>query len=91
MGIDEIIEELERTKDYPASEPASDEALDSAITIIRQYRRMRLALVQGDNAMTRVEQIDWLCRLRAYLNDGCIITPWNKQFTEALDGIISNL
>ena len=35
--------------------------------------------------MTREEQIDWLCRLRAYLNNGIIITPWNKEFTEALN------
>lgn len=35
--------------------------------------------------MTREEQIDWLCRLRAYLNNGIIFTPWNKEFTEALN------
>ena len=35
--------------------------------------------------MTREEQIDWLCRLRADLNNGVIFTPWNKEFTEALN------
>lgn len=38
--------------------------------------------------MTREEQIDWLCRLRAGLNNGIIFTPWNKEFTEALTGIL---
>ena len=38
--------------------------------------------------MTREEQTDWLCRLRAYLNNGVIFTPWNKEFTEALTGIL---
>lgn len=38
--------------------------------------------------MTREEQIDWLCRLRADLNNGIIFTPWNKEFTEALTGIL---
>lgn len=38
--------------------------------------------------MTREEQTDWLCRLRAYLNNGVIFTPRNKEFTEALTGIL---
>ena len=38
--------------------------------------------------MTREEQIDWLCRLRADLNNGIIITPWNKEFTEALNNVL---
>lgn len=38
--------------------------------------------------MTREEQVDWLCRLRADLNNGVIFTPWNKEFTEALTGIL---
>ena len=38
--------------------------------------------------MTREEQTDWLCRLRANLNNGVIFTPWNKEFTEALTGIL---
>ena len=38
--------------------------------------------------MTREEQIDWLCRLKADLNNGVIFTPWNKEFTEALTGIL---
>ena len=38
--------------------------------------------------MTREEQTDCLCRLRAYLNNGVIVTPLNKEFTEALTGIL---
>ncbi len=38
--------------------------------------------------MTRDEQIDWLCRLIADLNNGVIFTPWKKEFTEALTGIL---
>jgi hypothetical protein len=38
--------------------------------------------------MTREEQIDWLCRLRADLNNGVIFTPWNKEFTEALNDVL---
>ena len=38
--------------------------------------------------MTREERIDWLCRLRACLNNGVIFTPWNKGFTEALNDVL---
>lgn len=38
--------------------------------------------------MTREEQVDWLCRLKADLNNGVIFTPWNKEFTEALTDIL---
>ena len=38
--------------------------------------------------MTKEEQIDWLCRLRADLNNGVIFSPWNKEFTEALNGVL---
>lgn len=41
MTIDEIIQELERTKDYPASDPASDEALNGAISIIHKYQKIK--------------------------------------------------
>ena len=40
MTIDEIIEELEESKDYPASDPASDEVLDGAINIMRKYQKI---------------------------------------------------
>lgn len=40
MTIDEIIEELEESKGYPASDPASDESLDGAIEILRKYQRI---------------------------------------------------
>jgi uncharacterized protein YfbU (UPF0304 family) len=40
MTIDEIIEELEESKGYPASDPASDEALDGAIAIIHKYQKI---------------------------------------------------
>lgn len=38
--------------------------------------------------MTKEEQIDWLCRLRADINNGVIFTPWNKEFTEALTEVL---
>ena len=38
--------------------------------------------------MTREEQVDWLCRLRSALDNEFISTPWNKEFTEALTGIL---
>ena len=41
--------------------------------------------------MTREEQVDWLCRLRADLNNGVIFTPWNKEFTEALTDILEQV
>lgn len=40
MTINEIIEELEESKDYPASDPASEEALDGAIDIMRKYQQI---------------------------------------------------
>lgn len=40
MTINEIIDELESTKDYPASDPASDEALEGALNIIRKYQKI---------------------------------------------------
>ena len=40
MTIDLAIEELESTKDYPASDPASDEALDFAISTMRKYQQI---------------------------------------------------
>jgi hypothetical protein len=44
MTIKEIIQELERTKDYPASDPASDEALDAAIDTMRKYQKIEQIL-----------------------------------------------
>lgn len=46
--------------------------------------------IQGrrEQGMTKEEQTDWLCRLRAELNSRVIDTPWNKKFTEALTGIL---
>lgn len=38
--------------------------------------------------MTREERVDWLCRLRADLNNGIILTPWNKEFTEVLNDVL---
>lgn len=40
--------------------------------------------------MTREEQIDWLCRLRADLNNGIVHTPWNEEFTEALTDVLEH-
>lgn len=41
--------------------------------------------------MTREEQVDWLCRLKADVNNEVIFTPWNKKFIEALDMAIKAL
>jgi len=38
--------------------------------------------------MSSKDRIDWLCRLRADLNNGVIDTPWNKKFIEALDDVL---
>ena len=44
MTIDEIIQELESTKDYPANDPASDEALDGAIDTMHKYQKIQKIL-----------------------------------------------
>ena len=49
---------------------------------------MNKVKVSDRKGMTREEQTDWLCRLRADLNNGVIFTPWNKEFTEALSSIL---
>lgn len=46
MSIEDIIQELERTKDYPANDPASDEALDGAIEIIHKYQKIEQIVKQ---------------------------------------------
>ena len=38
--------------------------------------------------MTKEEKLDWLCRLKADLNNGVIFTSWNKEFTVALTDIL---
>lgn len=38
--------------------------------------------------MTKEEQINWLRLLKADLSNGIIFTPWNKEFIEALTGIL---
>ena len=48
MTIEEIIQELERTKDYPASDPASDEALDAAIDTLHKYQKIEQILDDCD-------------------------------------------
>lgn len=38
--------------------------------------------------MTRELVIDRLCRLRSDLNSGLLLTPWKKEYTEALNFVI---
>ena len=38
--------------------------------------------------MTREEQIDWLCRLRSDLNTGVILSPWKKEYIEAINNAL---
>lgn len=61
MTIDEIIEELEESKDYPASDPASDEALNGAIDIMRKYQKIEQILKDipygGDATVRRIQEV----------------------------------
>lgn len=63
MTIDEIIEELEESKDYPACDPASDEALNGAINIIRKYQKIQEILKDTpyggdcDDAVRRIQEV----------------------------------
>ena len=65
MVIDEIIQELERTKDYPASDPASDEALDGAIDIIQKYQKIEQILDDCNLEAWEIEK-----KIREVLEDG---------------------
>ena len=56
MTIEEIIQELERTKDYPASDPASDEALDAAIDTMRKYQKIE-QIVKAWNDMNSFDSM----------------------------------
>ena len=68
MTIEEIIQELERTKDYPANDPASDEALDGAIDIIHKYQKIE-QIVKAWNDMN---SFDSMLRISEVLEDGNI-------------------
>ncbi len=48
----------------------------------------KLKIHESVGNITREEQIEWLCRLRADLNNGVIFTPWYKEFTEALNYVL---
>lgn len=67
MTIDEIMQELERTKDYPASDPASDEALDATIAIIHKYQKIEQIIkkwaVSEHPELTKVEYFDKIVEL----------------------------
>jgi hypothetical protein len=62
MTIDEIIKELEETKDYPTSDPASEEALNGAIDIIHKYQKIEQIAndknINGD--LLRMSAIRWI-------------------------------
>ena len=66
MPIDEAIGELESTKDYPASDPASDEALDLAIATMRKYQKI-------EEIVRKTSNDDWIGRkIKKVLEDGTI-------------------
>lgn len=74
MTIDEIIQELERTKDYPACDPASDEALDGAIDTMHKYQKIEEAYKKYLNDMATNIYADgkFIVALRGILEDGKI-------------------
>lgn len=71
MTIDEIIEELEESKDYPASDPASNEALNGAICIIRKYQRM-VQIYQKWNEVNDFSYNQAMQKIGEVLEDGKI-------------------
>ena len=60
MTIDEAIKELESTKDYPAS----DEALDIAVDIMRKHQKIEQIIEDW----TKTEELEW--KIREVLEDG---------------------
>ena len=62
MKIDEIIEEFEESKDYPTSDPASDEALNGAIDIMRRYQKIE-ELMRGWNNFNSYERMCDICEV----------------------------
>lgn len=65
MTIDLSIEELESTKDYPASDSASDEALDFAIEIMHKYKKITEIVMNGDDTHYKL-----LMQIKEVLEDG---------------------
>jgi len=74
MSIEEIIQELERTKDYPANDPASDEALDGAIATMRKYQKITeiaFPLQFCSTDKLEHEAIMKICEVLENENEGC--------------------
>lgn len=70
MTIEEIIQELERTKDYPASDPASDEALDGAIGIIHKYQKIKEMLDDWEDSGEEDDPINIIDNIEEVLENG---------------------
>ena len=71
MTIDEIVKELEDSKDYPANDPASDEALDGAINTMRKYQKIQNIAENYDKGI--LEENDGVYafkQIRKVLEDG---------------------
>jgi hypothetical protein len=61
--IDLAIEELESTKDYPASDPASDEALDFTIEIMHKYKKIT-EIVKSWKSDTWTDDVSYDCMMK---------------------------
>lgn len=68
MTIDEIIEELEESKGYPASDPASDEALNGAIDIMRKYQKIE-QIIKDHDTDNMPEDYWYIDRIREVIED----------------------
>lgn len=69
MPIEEIIQELERTKDYPANDPASDEALDGAIDIIHKYQKIKQITNDWENSGEEDDPINIIDNIEEVIED----------------------
>lgn len=94
MTIDEIIEELEESKDYPTSDPASDEALDGAITTMRKYQKIQTRLDRLEHSMECLLESDPRTFTDRECENGWLfdkIIEWRKVINEVLKDDNSNL
>lgn len=69
MTIEEIIEELEESKGYPASDPASEEALDGAIDIMCKYQQI-VQIYQKWNGINDFSYKNAMQRIGEVIEDG---------------------